>query len=58
MHLAYNIVGLNSNVFVTVSHFHPIIIFEVKARSFLRVATGLAVKYWTRVEIVGFRKCT
>jgi hypothetical protein len=43
--LAYNMAILITSVIVTASHFHPSIIFEVKARSFLREATCSAIKY-------------
>jgi hypothetical protein len=43
--LAHNIALLITSVIVTARHFHPSIIFAVKARSFLREAFCLAVKY-------------
>ncbi len=43
--LAHNMAMLITSVIVTASHFHPSIIFEVKARSLLGEAPCLAVKY-------------
>jgi hypothetical protein len=56
--LAYNMEMLITSVIVTASHFHPSIIFEVKARSFLREAYCSAIKCYVRVEIDHFIKCT
>jgi hypothetical protein len=43
--LAYNMAMLITSVIVTASHLNPSIIFEVKARSFLREASCSAIKY-------------
>jgi len=54
--LAYNIAILITSVIVTASHFHPSIIFEVKARSLLGEAPRLVQKYYTKGEINDFNK--